>query len=154
MFGTTMKTAVRGGGKAANYSAKSVIPETGLLSGMTPKSREATLDRFLEFLGRAEGHLLAGLDVDRLAGRGVAPHAGCTLADLEDAEPHDADPLALLQVLGDPGDDVVQNRFGLLLGQFLVLGDGRRQVLERNGRRCRCFLRHLWPSLVSLVRMA
>ena len=59
------------------------------------------LDGFLEFLGRAEGDLLAGLDVDRFAGGGIAAHAGGALADLQDAETDDADALALLQVLGD-----------------------------------------------------
>src|SRR6202795_3426588 len=100
------------------------------------------LDGFLEFLGRTEGNLLAGLDVDRFAGGGVAAHARGALADLEDAEADDADALALLQMLGDHGDDVVQDRLGLLLRQFLILGDRRRQVLQRNGGWGRCFLRH------------
>src|SRR3981189_1028697 len=95
---------------------------------MTLKSRigkRARSDGFLEFLGRAEGDLLAGLDVDRFAGGGVAAHAGGALAHLEDAEADDADALALLQVLGDPADQVVENLLSLLLGQFLVFGDRR-----------------------------
>ena len=47
--------------------------------------------RFLEFLARAEGALLAGLDLDRFAGRRFASHAGGALAPLRDAEPADAD---------------------------------------------------------------
>ena len=90
------------------------------------------LDGFLEFLGRAEGDLLAGLDLDRFAGGGVAAHAGGALANLQDAEADDADALALLQVLGDPGDQVAQNGFSLLLGQFLVFGDRRGQMLQRD----------------------
>src|SRR6478672_12928714 len=86
-------------------------------------------DGFLELLGCTEGNLLAGLDVDRLAGGGVAAHAGGALAHLQDAEANDADPLALLEVLGDQGDRVGQDRLGLLLGQFLVLGDRRGQML-------------------------
>src|SRR5882672_12394997 len=107
------------------------------------------LDGFLEFLGRAEGNLLAGLDLDRLAGGGVAAHAGGALANLEDAEADDADALALLQVLGDHGDHVAQDRLSLLLRQFLILGDRRGQVLQGNRSWSRCFLRHIWPS--SLV---
>src|SRR6266851_6174330 len=109
-------------------------------------NRRGVLDGFLEFLGRTEGDLLAGLDVDRFAGGGVAAHAGGTLADLEDAEADDADALALLQVLGDHGDHVAENGFRLLLRQFLILGDRRCQVLQRNGGWGRCFLRHIWPS--------
>ena len=48
------------------------------------------LDRFLQFLGGAEGNLLARLDLDRLAGRGIATHAGGALADLQDSQPADA----------------------------------------------------------------
>src|ERR1700729_2929887 len=103
-------------------------------------------DGFLELLGRAERNLLARLDVDRLAGGGVAAHAGGALAHLQDAETDDADALALLQVLGDPADQIVQNRFRLLLGQLLFIGDGRREMLERDGGRSRCLLRHIWPS--------
>jgi NADH-quinone oxidoreductase subunit A len=67
---------------------------------MTQSAEESVgSDGFLEFLGRAEGDLLAGLDVDRLAGGGVAAHAGGALAHLEDAEADDADALALLQAL-------------------------------------------------------
>src|SRR5437764_10478348 len=109
------------------------------------------LDGFLEFLGRTEGDLLAGLDVDRLAGSGVAAHAGGALADLEDAEADNADALALLQVLGDLADHVVQDGLSLLLRQFLLFGDRRRQVLQRDGRRGRCFLRHVWPSSLLMA---
>ena len=43
-------------------------------------------------------------------------------------------------------DHVAQDGFSLLLGQFLVFGDRRRQMLQRDGGRSRCFLRHIWPS--------
>jgi hypothetical protein len=56
-------------------------------------------DGFLEFLGGTEGHLLAGLDMNGFAGGGIAAHAGGALANLQDAEPDDADAFALLQVL-------------------------------------------------------
>src|SRR4030088_2119936 len=108
-------------------------------------------DGFLQLLGRAEGNLLAGLDVDRFAGGGVAAHAGGALAYLQDAETDDADALALLQVLGDPADQIVQNGFGLLLGQLLVIGDRSREMLERDRGRGSCFLRHIWPSSLMMA---
>src|SRR6202035_4823610 len=98
------------------------------------KTENASLsDAFLQLLGCAEGNLLAGLDVDRLAGSGVAAHAGGALAHLQDAETDDADALALLQVLGDPADQIVQDGFGLLLRQLLLFGDGRREMRARAG---------------------
>src|SRR5215510_5163730 len=42
------------------------------------------LDRFLQLFGGAEGHLLAGLDLDRLTGGGIATHARGALAHLQD----------------------------------------------------------------------
>src|ERR1700687_5462222 len=97
------------------------------------KTENASLsDGFLQLLGCAEGNLLAGLDVDRLAGSGVAAHAGGALAHLQDAETDDADALALLQVLGDPADQIVENGFSLLLGLFLLFGDCRCEMLERS----------------------
>src|SRR5258705_2171923 len=99
----------RGAAYAARNDAKSSLakssPGKGVLS-----------DGFLELLGGAEGNLLAGLDVDRLAGGGVAAHAGSALAHLQDAKTDDANALALLQMLGDPSDHVVENRLSLLLG--------------------------------------
>src|SRR3981189_875625 len=121
---------------------------------MTLKSRigkRARSDGFLEFLGRPEGNLLAGLDVDRFAGGGVAAHAGGALAHLQDAETDDANALALLQMLGDSANQVVQDGFGLLLGQLLLVGDGRSQMLERDGGRGRCLLRHIRPSSLLMA---
>jgi hypothetical protein len=54
------------------------------------------LDGFFQVLRRAEGDLLAGLDLDGLASRRVAAHAGGTLADLQDTQAGDADALAFL----------------------------------------------------------
>src|ERR1700733_15211417 len=108
-------------------------------------------DGFLQLLGRAEGNLLAGLDVDRFAGGGVAAHAGGALAHLQDTETNDADALALLQMLGDSGHQIVQNRFRLLLGQLLLVGDRRCAMLERDGGWGRCLLRHIWPSSLLMT---
>src|SRR3990167_10994876 len=76
---------------------------------------DIALHRLFQFLGSAESDLLAGLDLDRLAGRGVAAHAGGALAHLQDAEPGKADAVALLEVLGNKVDHVVEERFRLLL---------------------------------------
>src|SRR5215471_17942767 len=103
----------------------------GSRPGMTPVS-----DGFLEFLGGAERDLLARLDLDRLAGRRIAPHAGGALAHLQNAEPADADALALLEVLHEEPDQIVEDRLGLLLGNLVAVGKRRREVLEGNGRRC------------------
>jgi hypothetical protein len=43
-------------------------------------------DGFLEFLGSAKRNLLAGLDLDGLASRWVASHAGGAMSDLQDAQ--------------------------------------------------------------------
>ncbi len=83
------------------------------------------------------------------AGGGVAAHAGGALADLEDAEPHDTDALALLQVFCDLADHVGQDRLGGLLRQVMFLGQRCCQMLECDGGWGRCFLRHIWLS--SLV---
>jgi hypothetical protein len=45
-------------------------------------------DCFLEILGSAKRDLLAGLDLDGLAGRRVASHAGGAMPDLQDAQAH------------------------------------------------------------------
>src|SRR6202521_2357849 len=97
------------------------------------------LDRFLEFLGGAEGDLLARLDLDRLAGGRIAPHASGALADLKDAETADAEAVAFLQVLRHQADEVAENRFGLLFCHFMGPGKGGGDMLQGNGRLCGCF---------------
>src|SRR5665213_569685 len=86
-------------------------------------------DRHLQFLGGAEGDLLARLDLDRLAGRRIAAHAGGALAHLENAEPGDLDPLAFFQVLGDKADEIFEHLLTLLLGHLVLLGQGVGQML-------------------------
>src|ERR1700738_5101489 len=121
--------------------------------GMTQSRNRKRLlsDGFLQLLGCAEGNLLAGLDVDGFTGGRVAAHAGGALAHLQDAETDDADALAFLQVLGDAANQVVQDGFGLLLGQLLLVGDGRSQMLERDGSRGRCLLRRIRPSSLLMA---
>ena len=122
----------------------------GIFGAWSEPQKFAELDRdftqlFLQLLGGAEGDLLARLDLDRFAGGGVAAHAGGALAHLKDAEADDADALALLEVLGDLGDEVGQNRFRGLLRQLVFFGQSRGKVLEGDGRWGRCFLSHFWP---------
>ena len=62
-------------------------------------SKAQKLNRFLEIFGGAEGDLLARLDLDRLAGRGIAAHASSALANLQNAQSGDPDPIAFLQML-------------------------------------------------------
>src|SRR5580693_3685497 len=93
-------------------------------------------NRFLELLGGAEGDLLAGLDLDGFAGGRIAAHARGALADLQDAEPADADALALLEVLDDIADQAAKDGFSLLFRQFVILRKARRQVLQCHGSRC------------------
>src|SRR5258707_4656065 len=98
-------------------------------------------DGFLELLCGAEGYLLACLDLDRRAGCRVAAHAGGALAHLQDAEAADADPIALLQVLGDEADEIAEDRLGLLLRHLVIFRQLRCQVSQRDGEllyRCCC----------------
>src|SRR5689334_20921197 len=114
--------------RSLNPDKKQIIPvppqrRAGMIARPVKPERSALSDRFLELLGGAEGNLLAGLDVDRLAGSGIAAHAGGALANLEDAEADDADPVALLQVLGHLGHEVAEHRLGLLLGHLVIFRD-------------------------------
>src|SRR5580658_4676956 len=100
------------------------------------------LDRFFEFLGGAERDLLAGLDLDGLAGGRIAAHARGAFAHLQDAQPADADALALLEVLDDIADQPAENGLSLFLRQFVILPQARREMLQCHGSRC-CFGCHL-----------
>src|SRR5262249_48095952 len=140
--------------KVCNTTYNKKAPFRGRVTrrnGAQISGRNACSDGFLQFLGGAEGNLFRSLDVNGLAGGGVAAHARSALAHLQDAEADDADPLALLEVLGDPGDHVVEDGLGLLLGQLLLVGDRRREVFERNGGWGSCLLRHVWPSSVVIM---
>src|SRR6478735_8272326 len=97
------------GSREALYNRKAPFRVPSGMALSVGSEGEVSSDGFLEFLGGAERDLLAGLDRERLAGGGVAAHAGGALADLEDAEPHDTDPFALLQVLCNFSDHVGQD---------------------------------------------
>src|SRR5438477_10126295 len=95
-------------------------------------------DGFLEFLGGPEGDLLARLDLDRLAGRRIAAHAGLAVPHLQDAEPADADLLALLQAFDDETNKIVEDRLGLLFRDLVALRKLSCQMLQGNSGRCLC----------------
>jgi len=93
----------------------------------------ALLDGHFQILGRAERDFLARFDLDRFAGRGIAPHASRPLPDLQNAETHDADSLTLLEMLCDQADEVAEKGFARPLRQLMFLGQGGREMLEGNG---------------------
>lgn len=103
------------------------------LTGHYPMIQVALLDGHFQILGRPERDFLACLDLDRFAGGGIAPHASRPLPDLQDAETHDADSLALLEMLGDQADEVAEQGFAGPLRQLMFLGQGGREMLEGHG---------------------
>src|SRR5271163_67423 len=64
------------------------------------------LDRFLQFLARAEGDLLAGLDLHRFPGLRIAAYPRFAPLHLKNSEPDDTDFVALHEVPGDPVNGV------------------------------------------------
>src|SRR5205085_11558012 len=108
--------------KAARHAPR----ETDSLSSQRSLAR---LDGFFQFLRRAERDFLARLDLDRLAGRGIAAHACGALAHLQDAKAADTDAVAFLEVLDDEIDHADEDRLGLLLGKLMTFGDVCREVL-------------------------
>ena len=111
--------------------------------------RAEVLDGFLEVLGCAERDLLARLDLNGLAGRGIAAHASSTLANLQNAQPDNPDPIPLLQMLGQQADEIAQNGLGLFLRHRMVIGKFRCEMLQSDGRR-RCPLGCMLDGLPSL----
>src|SRR5262249_56073972 len=91
------------------------------------------LDRHLQVLGRPECDLLARFDLDGFSGRGVSPHAGRALPDLQDAKTRNSDPLAFLEMLGDQAHEVAEDRLALAFREFMIGRQPCRQMLERNG---------------------
>src|SRR5262249_36702006 len=94
------------------------------------------LDGFFQFLGSAEGNLLAGLDLDGFAGGRIAAHTGGALTDLQNTETREAKLLALLQMLGDHFDKLVEQSFALLLAHFVAFSERMSEMLESDGTTC------------------
>src|SRR5262249_23825859 len=91
-------------------------------------------DRFLEILGDAERYLLRRLDLDLLAGRGIATHARRPVPHLQDAEPSDTNLVALLEVPHHKTDELVERARRVLLGHAGLLGQFGRNLGEWNRR--------------------
>ena len=79
-----------------------------LLERSRSGSRAQELDGFFQFFGCSESDFLAGPNLNCLAGRRVSAHASSSFSNLQDAEPRNSDSFALLQMLGDQTDEVVQ----------------------------------------------
>ena len=82
---------------------------------------------FLQFLGRLECDLLAGLDLDGLTCRGVPTHPSGPLPHLEDAETGQTDFVAPLQMTGGQRHQIAQRGLSLLLCEVVAVG-------QRGGR--------------------
>jgi hypothetical protein len=72
------------------------------------------LHGLFQFVGRSKRDLLARLDLDCFACRGIASHPGRPFADLEDAKAGQADFVALLQMARSEGHQIAKYRFSLL----------------------------------------
>ena len=94
----------------------------------------AVLHRLFQFPGGPEGDLLAGLDLDGLAGRRVPSHPCRPLPHLKDAETGQTDFVALLQMAGGQRHHVAEHCLGLLLRDVMAVGQRGGEVLEGNGR--------------------
>ena len=88
----------RGFEKARIAPSTTVVPEKPK-DGLGCPNQSDRSDGFFEFLGGAEGDLLAGLDFDRLAGGRIPAHAGGALAHLQNTQADQADAIPFLEVL-------------------------------------------------------
>ena len=112
-----------------------------------------------EFLAGAEGHLLAGLDLDRFAGIRIASHAGNTISHLQNPESDNLHALAQYQVLGDYADEVFHQLQSLTLAESMLFPQLIGQMLDGDrlwGRRllCRCDVKHGRLLLCALCAIA
>src|SRR5262249_13730042 len=100
-------------------------------------------------LAWAEGDLLAGLDLDCLAGRRITAYSGSTITHHQNSEPGDFHALPLFQVLGDHADQVFQHFPTLFLCEVMLLRQRIGEMLF--GDCCGC---HGLCSLAALSAMA
>src|SRR6516225_11973665 len=90
------------------------------------------LDGFFQFFGCSESDFLAGRNLNRLAGRRVAPHASGSFSNLQYAESCNSDSFAFLQVLGDQTDEVVQELAPRAFRQLVLFSQACGELGERN----------------------
>src|SRR5262249_17595675 len=107
---------------------------------------------FLEFFGRAEGDLLAGLDLDRFAGCGIASHTRRALAHHQDAEAAYPAPVGVFEMRGHQVQQFAEQRLGMFFRHFMGFREICGEMLQGHGRLCARFLRcHGWPSWLRTV---
>jgi hypothetical protein len=98
-----------------------------------PQAYRDSLYRKLQVLGRPECDFPACFDLDGLSGCRIAPHAGCAISDLQDAETGDLDSFALLEMLGDQTDEIAEDGFTSPFCYLMLLRQSRRKMLKRDG---------------------
>ena len=97
-------------------------PDIGPEFLLDPLRVSQRLNCCFQFLGRAKSDLLAGFDLNRLAGRRIAPHASGSFSYLQDAKPRNSYSFALLQMFGDQGDEIVDEFAPRPFRQLVLLG--------------------------------
>src|SRR5262249_35512253 len=89
--------------------------------------------RKLQVLGRPECDFPACFDLYGLSGCRIAPHAGCAVSNLQDAETDDLNSFALLEMFGDQADEIAEDGFTSPFCYLVLLRQGRCKMLERDG---------------------
>ena len=106
----------------------------GPLFSAPPKDSAAR--RFLELRGRLEAQALGRLDLDRLAGARIAPHARGALGRDEGAEGSNLEPAPALHAL-QTGRDGIENQFhgalGVRFADFALFRDGLDEICFAHG---------------------
>ena len=111
------------------------------------------LYRELKFLSRTKCHLLACFDLDRFAGCRIPPHSSWTLPDLQDAKTSNPNSFALLEMLGDETNKIVEQRLPLLFCQLMLLGQAGREMLESDWTiGCFCLSCHSFEPFIECER--
>src|SRR5215831_5768252 len=86
-------------------------------------------DRYLQGKARAEGDLLASLNLDRLTGRRIAAHASSPIPYAQNSKTGNLHLFALLKMLPNYFGELFQHLPTLLLGKFMLLRQRISQML-------------------------
>src|SRR5712692_8082856 len=108
-----------------------------------PKSSREIAARLILVFGCPKGDLLTRLDLDRRAGGRIASHARRASSHHQHTKTHETDAVALLEVLGNQTDEVIENAFRLLLWHLMLLCQAGREMFEADSR----FLRLIGSGL-------